>query len=165
MFKAAVDYISENSLGSPTSDEIQDVTSSLKQKGISEPEDLKRVSQVDVKFLVEKDLKNDTKGFLDTLNVRKTDPVNLDESVRLLGAGFNILTEKTTPSVMFTYETKNTQYGVIVPAPARFSKCVETHTFMENFESTENWKIKSTHMLNVSHTISLIQIWSFGIAV
>ena len=145
MFKAADDFISKNKLGSGASDEIQEVTSRLKQNGVSEPADLKRISQDGVKFLMDKqNLADDTQNFLRTMSVREKEPVNLDESVRLLGAGFNILNEKTVSKEMFKYKTRDTKKGVVIPAPARFSKTDETKTFMETFETTEE-------MINSSH--------------
>ena len=45
LFKAADDFISENNLGSPTSDEIQEVTSSLKRNGVTELDDLKNLNR------------------------------------------------------------------------------------------------------------------------
>ena len=71
LFKAADDFISENNLGSPTSDEIQEVTSNLKQNGVTELDDLKNMTQDGVNYLVDKaDLAEPTKGFLRTLSVR-----------------------------------------------------------------------------------------------
>ena len=101
LFKAADDFISKNKLGSAASDEIQEVTSSLKQNGFSELADVKGISQDGVKFLMDiQYLANDTQNFLRTVSVREKEPVNLDDSIRLLGAGFNILNEKTLSKEM-----------------------------------------------------------------
>ena len=155
LFKAADDFISENNLGSPTSDEIQEVTSSLKRNGVTELDDLKRMTLDGVNYLVDKaDLAEPTKGFLRTLSVRKKNPVNLDESVRLLGAGFNIFNEKTVSSQMFRYETRDTNFGVVIPGPARFSVDNHTKTFMETFETSEAMMQSRMKHLNVSLGVS-----------
>ena len=155
LVKAADDFISEKKLGSAASDEIQEVTSSLKRNGVSELADLKRITLDVVKFLMDKqDLADDTQNFLRTMSVREKEPVNLDDSIRLLGAGFNILNEKTVAKEMFKYKTRDTKKGVVIPAPARFSKTDETKTFMETFETTEEMINSRMKHLNVSLGVS-----------
>ena len=55
---------------------------------------------------------------------------------------------------MFKYGTRDTKKGVVIPAPARFSKTDETKTFMETFETTE--AMINSHMkhLNLSLGVS-----------
>ena len=164
LFVAAHEFISENKIGSPASDEIQEVTSRFKQSGLSELSDLKSLSQDNVNFLLDRTdsvdvddsnlILEDTKRFLSQQGVHTRDPVNLDKSVRLLGAGYNILTGKAVSSKMFTYATRDTKCGIIVPGPAEFSKNDETKSFMEVYNTDEEMIKSRMKHLNVTLGVS-----------
>ena len=113
-------------------------------------DDLKLVSQDAVKFMTDMDLGTTDTNYLEYLKVKKVKPVNLDDSMRLLGQGFNLKHDQAMPAIIFKYDTRNTNCGLIVPAPAQFNKVVNTCTFMETFESLESLTKSRMQYLNVS---------------
>lgn len=76
--------------------------------------------------------------------------------------GYNLILDKAMDPVIFKYETRNTECGFLVPAPAKFSKVIETYTFMEQFDSHE-------HMMNTRHGCQMaiarfvVCVWPFGL--
>ena len=58
-----------------------------------------------------------------------------DTTVRILGQGYNIVTQNTVPSEIFKYKTKKTPFGFLVPESAGFSTVCDTETFLEWFKN------------------------------
>ena len=70
---------------------------------------------------------------------------------RLIGQGFNILNDKSTPSQIMMYETTTTtDYGLVIPTCAKFEKVLETRSFMDQFEDESEYVQSRLTKLNVS---------------
>ena len=154
LFKAADDYISDRKLDGIKSSNVQQLASSLKHNGVSSQDDIKFLSQDAVRFFKDKDLDNEEIDFLESLNVKQGKPVNLDNGVRLLGRGYNILMDQAMPPFLFKYDSKNTHCGVIVPDPATFAKVIQTETIMDYFENEKDMLERRMQQLNVSLPVS-----------
>ena len=57
-----------------------------------------------------------------------------DNAVRLVGQGYNIINDKVVSPAMFTFQTRDTGFGVLVPTPANFNKITVSRCFMEEFQ-------------------------------
>ena len=99
------------------------------------------------------ELEAETTEFLEELGVKKAEPVNSDNSVLLLGCGFNLMKNKTTTQQILEYELRDTKHGVCVPEPASFQLVNKTEQLMCKFESAEDF-VKSR-----------LKRWGIGISV
>ena len=69
---------------------------------------------------------------------------------RLIGQGFNVLNDKSTPSQIMMYKTMTTDFGLVIPTCAKFEKVLETRSFMDQFESDSEYVQSRLTQLNVS---------------
>ena len=126
------------------------LAANLKRNGIQDPEELSELTTNSVYLTTTVMNSPAVESFLIQWGVEPTDPLTLDESVILIGHGFNLLMDKATAPSLFQYELRNTKMGIIVPGPSRFSRSNQTVTFMHNFENeVELMKTRQRH-LNVS---------------
>ena len=47
---------------------------------------------------------------------------NRDSAVQVIGKGYNLMTKESASEDIFEYETRRTDFGIVVPAPAKSSK-------------------------------------------
>ena len=75
---------------------------------------------------------------------------------RLIGQGFNILNDKSTPSQIMKYETITTDYGIVIPSCAKFEKVLETRSFMDQFDDEGEYVQSRLTKLNVVLMLSMV---------
>ena len=78
---------------------------------------------------------------------KKRKTLNCDDSVSLIGHGFNILLDRCTTPSIFKYKLRDTKLSIVVPKEAKLKKISQTVTFMDIFENeSELMKSRQRHL-------------------
>ena len=138
------------------------LAANLKRNGIHDPEELSELTTNSVYLATAVRKSPAIEDFLIQWGVKPTDPLTLDESVILIGHGFNLLMDKTTVPSLFKYGLRNTKMGIFVPEPSTFNQINQTVTFMHNFANeVELMKTRQRH-LNVSLEVNQLLLEGFN---
>ena len=126
----------------------------MKGIGLQDLQDLKFMNVDTFSFMIGQDLQSEQLDFVKSLGLKKSNPLNvLDEGFRLIGQGYNLISDKSTDPEMFKYELRDTKKGILVPASAKFTKMLQTVTFMEHCESAETMMKSRMKHLNVNLSV------------
>ena len=61
-------------------------------------------------FMIGQDLQSEQLDFVKSLGLKKSNPLNvLDEGFRLIGQGYNLISDESTDPEMFKYELRDTK--------------------------------------------------------
>ncbi len=71
-------------------------------------------------------------------------------SDRVIGQGYNILTDKSATAQVMKFDVYKTEYGVVIPTCAKFEKVQQTRYFMDEFENDESYTQSRLKCLNVN---------------
>ncbi|CAB4041517.1 sonic hedgehog, partial [Paramuricea clavata] len=69
---------------------------------------------------------------------------------RLVGQGYNILTDKSVATQVMKFDVTKTQYGIAIPKCVKFEKVQQTRSSMDQFENDESYTQSRLVNLNVS---------------
>ena len=139
---------------------LDKIASDLKRNGIKNTEELQQLTLIEIRQItdVEITVAVEAKLLQSGLKPAKNEKqLNFDDSVSLIGHGFNILLDRCTTPSIFKYELRDTKLSIVVPKEARFNKVNQTVTFMQNFENeSQLMKYRQIHLgvcLEVDHAL------------
>ena len=139
---------------------LDKIASDLKRNGIKNTEELQQLTMTQIRQItdVEITVSVEAKLLQSGLKPAKNETqLNFDDSVSLIGHGFNILLDRCTTPSIFKYELRDTKLSIVVPKEARFNKVNQTVTFMQNFENeSQLMKYRQIHLgvcLEVDHAL------------
>ena len=133
----AEDFCQKNNVQPETKTKVINTANKLKR--FYNKSELKGISTNLIAQKTGIELETETMDFLEELGVKKTDPVNADNSIMLLGNGFNLVTNKTVTQKILDFDLRDTKHGVCVPEPATFQLVNKTEQLMCKFESVEDF--------------------------
>ena len=91
--------------------------------------------------------------FLHTLKIPDKQAIDISHSaMRVIGQGYNILNKQIVPSSIFSFDKRQTQFGIVVPDIAELARVNETFEFMEFFESEEDLQRARLGSFNINLT-------------
>ena len=150
----AMTFIIQKSLGgTEDEDNIKSICLELLKYDISKPEHVLRMTKNDICIMMGKELSSMSLEFLELLGVRNGDPSSLDDTMLLIGRGYNILTDKPVPLSILKFSSRNTKLGIQIPTPAKIVKTNQTRFFMMKFLNKDAFFWKRKNSLNVSLNI------------
>ena len=130
--------------------EIIALVSLLKTMGVRDLKDLEHISVRGLRFKHQKEISYAGKKFLNKVGLVDTIHKFDKASAAVITQGYNILTDTTLPSQIYSYEEVDTKYGIAIPAPAKLIPVNKTQEFMKSFNSKEELIKERLSQLNVS---------------
>ena len=108
------------------------------------------------------ELNKDASEFLEYLGVRNVELINADNSVLLIGNGYNLLTNKTTTQRILKYQLRDSRHGVCIPEAATFDLINKTKQYMTEFSGFQDRVAYRLQNLGISFTVSENVFQSYG---
>ena len=145
-----LDYIREQKLKGEQVEEVMKIAGVLENLGEGNPPNFGSHSIHSIEYFLGKEISSTGRKMLEEKFKIAVNPSwNLLDSGRLIGQGYNILTDKSVAAQVMKFDVTN-KFGFAIPKCAKFEKVQETKSFMEVFEDEKSYTQSRLRSLNVN---------------
>ena len=151
LYTAILQYISDQKLEGKEKQEVMKIAGILKHLGEGDPPDFASHSIYSIEYFLGEEISPIGRQMLhEKFKVAENPPNKHLESARLVGQGYNILTDKSVAAQVMHFDTVTIKYGATIPACAKFERVQQSRSFMEEFKDEVSYTQSRLKSLNVN---------------
>ena len=150
-YSAVWQYISEQKLQGQEEQEVMKIAGVLKHLCKGNPPSFSSHSIQKIEYIFGNKISSTGRQMLQNkFNIAMNSTRNFLETVRLIGQGYNILTDKSVAAQVIHFDDVAMKYGIAIPTCAKFEKVQQSRGFMEVFEDEKSYTQSRLKNLNVN---------------
>ena len=150
IYNALIEYINKKNLKDCEVGEMMQIANVLRNLGEGNTTNFRSHSLQSIKCDLGKEISTTGKKMLqERFNIKMDPPCKLLPSGRLIGQGYNILTDKSVATQVMNFDVM-IKYGMPIPVCAKFEKVQQSRSFMEVFEDEKSYTQSRLKSLNVN---------------
>ena len=150
VYNALFEYINKKNPKDCEVGEMMQIAKVLRSLGEGNAVNFGSHSLHSIELLLGKEISTTGKKMLqERFNIKMNPPCKLLQSGRLIGQGYNILTDKSVAAQVMNFDVM-IKYGIAIPVCAKFKKVQQSRSFMEEFEDEISYTQSRLKSLNVN---------------